>query len=145
VEALIPLLVALPLLAAGVSVALWRMVRLQQLLALVTVAAVLVLSIVVLARVEADGAIAVDLGGWPAPVGITLVADLMSALFLCVSLATILAVLVYAIGQPRADKSAFYFHPLYLILTAGVSASFLTVISSTCSWPSRSCSRPATC
>jgi multicomponent Na+:H+ antiporter subunit D len=33
---------------------------------------------------------------------------------------------VFAIGQPREDKSAYYFHPLYLLLTAGVSAAFLT-------------------
>jgi multicomponent Na+:H+ antiporter subunit D len=126
VDALLPLLVALPLLAAGVSVVLWRLVPLQQALGVVTVAASLVAAVAVLVEVEAEGPVAVDLGGWAAPVGITLVADLMSALFLCVSLATVLAVLVYAIGQPRADKASFYFHPLYLVLTAGVSASFLT-------------------
>jgi multicomponent Na+:H+ antiporter subunit D len=126
VEALIPLLVALPLLAAGVSIAVWRLVRFQQVLGVATVVATLAGSVVLLLEVEAEGPIAVDLGGWPAPIGITLVADLMATMFLVISLATVLAVLVYAIGQPRADKSAFYFHPLYLILTAGVSASFLT-------------------
>jgi multicomponent Na+:H+ antiporter subunit D len=126
VNALVPLLVALPLLTAGISVVLWRMVRLQQLLALAVVTASLGISIAVLVHVERHGTVAVDMGAWPAPIGITLVADLMSAMLLCVSLATVLAVLVYAIGQPRADKAAYYFHPLYLVLTAGVSASFLT-------------------
>ena len=47
----------------------------------------------------------VTLGGWPAPVGITLVADLFSALMLVIGLITVLAVLVFAIGQPAATTT----------------------------------------
>lgn len=125
-DAAIPLLVALPLAASGLSIVLWRRVRVQQALGVGTVATSLGLAVGLLLHVESRGIVAVDIGGWPAPIGITLVADLLSMMLLCVSLATVLAVLVYAIGQPRTDKSAFYFHPLYLVLTAGVSASFLT-------------------
>ena len=122
---LVPLLVVLPLLAAGVSMALWRTLLLQQVLGVGVVVANLAVSLVVLAEAADGGPVAVDLGGWEAPVGITLVADVTSALLLAVSLATVLAVLVFAIDQPRNDKRAYYFHPLYLVLTAGVSASFL--------------------
>jgi multicomponent Na+:H+ antiporter subunit D len=66
------------------------------------------------------------MGGWPAPLGITLVADLLASMLLTISLVTVLGVFVYAIGQPRADKGAYYFHSLYLVLAAGVSAAFLT-------------------
>ena len=125
-RALLPLLVGLPLAAAGVSIALWRKLLLQQVLGVAVVTVCLGMSVAVLVDVERNGSVAVDLGGWPAPIGITLVADLMAAMFLCVSLATVLAVLLFAIGQPRADKAAFYFHPLYLVLTAGVASSFLT-------------------
>jgi multicomponent Na+:H+ antiporter subunit D len=38
----------------------------------------------------------------------------------------VLLVLVYAIGQPGTDEAAPSFHPVYLVLTAGVSAAFLT-------------------
>ncbi|HWH28872.1 MAG TPA: proton-conducting transporter membrane subunit, partial [Mycobacteriales bacterium] len=41
------------------------------------------------------------------------------------STSMVLAVLVYAIGSPRTADAVF-FHPLYLVLAAGVSASFLT-------------------
>ena len=37
-----------------------------------------------------------------------------------------LAVLVFAIGQPGADADQPVFHPVYLVMTAGVSLSFLT-------------------
>jgi multicomponent Na+:H+ antiporter subunit D len=79
-----------------------------------------------LVHVESAGTIVVQVGGWPAPYGITLVADLFSALLLTVSMATVVGVLVYAIGQLERIVEARFFHPLYLTLTAGVAASFLT-------------------
>jgi multicomponent Na+:H+ antiporter subunit D len=122
---LVPAMVVAPIIAAGVSMALWRFVVVQQVLGLAVLS-----GCVAGAAVLVDGAMAgplvVHMGGWQAPVGITLVADLLSSLLLLISLITVLAVFVFAIGQPRNDKSAFYFHPLYLLLTAGVSASFLT-------------------
>ncbi|MEW6152421.1 MAG: Na+/H+ antiporter subunit D [Actinomycetota bacterium] len=123
---LVPLLVVMPLLGAGLSMALWRFVRIQQVLGVALLSGGLAASLALLAHVVATGPVVVHLGGWRAPVGITLVADVLSVLLLSVALATLLAVFVFAIGQPRADKSAFYFHALYLVLAAGVSASFLT-------------------
>src|SRR5699024_6360167 len=66
---------------------------------------------------------------WPEPLGITLVADRLSALMLLISSFVILSVLVFAIGQRVADGDedaplAIYF-PTYLVLSAGVSNAFL--------------------
>ena len=122
---LVPLIVALPVIGAGFTMALWRRVLIQQLLGGAVLTGCLVLSLVVLAHVSAEGPVVVQIGGWDAPVGITLVADLLSSLLLSVSLATLLAVFGFAVGQPRADKGAYYFHSLYLVLAGGVSASFL--------------------
>ena len=118
--------VVLPLAGAAVSLLAWRSVRLQQVIAVALVAVSLALTVLLLLEAWRDGPVAVTLGGWPGSFGITLVADTLAALLLAISLLTILAVLVFAIGQPRADKGAFYFHPLYLVLTGGVSAVFLT-------------------
>jgi multicomponent Na+:H+ antiporter subunit D len=126
VNILIPAMIVLPVIAAGLSMALWRHVLLQQTLGVLVLSACLTGSIVLIAATSAAGPAAVHIGGWNAPVGITLVADLLSSMLLAISLATVLAVFVFAIGQPRHDKSAYYFHPLFLLLAAGVSASFLT-------------------
>jgi multicomponent Na+:H+ antiporter subunit D len=126
VRVLIPLMIVAPLVAAGVSMALWRHVRLQQVIGVLVLAGCVAGSFVVLSEVAQHGPVAVNVGGWEAPVGITLVADLLAMLLLSISLVTVLAVFVFAIGQPREDKSAFYFHPLFLVLASGVSASFLT-------------------
>ena len=68
----------------------------------------------------------VQAGDWPAPVGITLVADRLSALMLLTATVVLLAVLVYAIGQPGVERNHVGFQSVYLILAAGVSAAFLT-------------------
>jgi multicomponent Na+:H+ antiporter subunit D len=67
----------------------------------------------------------VQSGAWEAPIGITLVADRFAAMMLVTSLLMLLAVLVYAVGQGEAEREHATFHPVYLGLAAGVSASFL--------------------
>ncbi|HTO00760.1 MAG TPA: proton-conducting transporter membrane subunit, partial [Microthrixaceae bacterium] len=122
---IIPMLVVLPLLGAGINMALWRHVRIQQILGVSILGSSLVMSLFLLRHVDKFGPVAVHLGDWAAPVGITLVADVFAILLLTVALIALLAVFVYAIGQPRADKGAFYFHSLYLVLAAGIAGSFL--------------------
>jgi hypothetical protein len=68
----------------------------------------------------------VQAGGWPAPLGITLVADRVSTIMLVVGSIMLLAVLVYAIGEPGAERNHVGFQSVYLVLAAGVSASLLT-------------------
>ncbi len=123
---LIPAMIVLPVIAAGVSIAAWRRVKFQQVLGVAVLGGSVVGALALVFRAADAGPLVVHIGGWQAPIGITLVADLLSSLLLSISLITVLAVFLFAIGQPRYDKSAFYFHPLFLLLTAGVSASFLT-------------------
>ena len=84
------------------------------------------LAVALLVEVDRDGPVAVQAGGWPAPIGITLVADRLSAIMLVVAALMLLAVLVYAIGQPGAERNHVGFQSVYLVLAAGVSAAFLT-------------------
>ena len=131
---LVPLPVVLPLVAAGASIALARFPWVQRLLSLVVLASVSVAAAVLLVHVDSEGTVAVQMGAWPAPFGISLVADRLSALLVLVSSLVTLAVLVYAVGQGIADARAetgtrmpvSVFHPVYLVLSAGVSLAFLT-------------------
>ncbi len=121
--ALLPLSVVLPLVGAALCLVFSRVRALQRTVTLVTLAAGVGMAAMVLARVDAEGPTAVQVGEWAAPVGITLVADLMAALFLLFAMLTILGVAVYAIGQGADGRSVF--HPAYLVLAAGVAGSFL--------------------
>ncbi len=126
----VPLPVVLPLFTAGVKLALGsRWPRVQQWLSVISLAVVLIIGFVLMLGAHAFGPQAVQVGGWAAPIGITLVADRLSALMVTVSAAITLAVLVYSIGQGMAGKAEVaplsVYQPTYLILVAGVSNAFL--------------------
>ena len=88
----------------------------------------LVVAALIVRQVDAAGeasAIAVYLtANWPAPYGITLVADRLSALMLLVVAVVALCAALYAsAGWSRAGS---YFHPLFQIQLMGVNGAFLT-------------------
>jgi multicomponent Na+:H+ antiporter subunit D len=123
---LLPAPILLPLLGAALSMGLAGRRPIQRAIGIVTLLASTAASVAVLVEVEANGIQSVQAGAWEAPIGITLVADLFSAMLLVIGNLMVLAVLVYALGQPDADRHQPTFHPVYLVLAAGVSASFLT-------------------
>ncbi|MFI9626368.1 Na+/H+ antiporter subunit D [Streptomyces sp. NPDC052042] len=129
-NALVPLPVLLPLCATGLSLAFGTRLKLvQRLVSVVVLSVVLALSAVLMIVTDLHGPLAVHLGDFAPPLGITLVADRLSGLMLTVSSAITLCVLVYSIGQGMADRDeetpVAVFHPAYLILVAGVSDTFL--------------------
>jgi multicomponent Na+:H+ antiporter subunit D len=123
--ALLTLPIGLPLAAAALSVVTGRWRSAQRVVGVATLTILLGTSVALLVAVDRDGARATQVGGWPAPFGITLVADRLTAVMLVVAAVMLLAVLVYAIGQGGEERRHVGFHPVYLAMTAGVSASFL--------------------
>ena len=87
---------------------------------------ILASAVAVLARVEASGIQVLQIGGWPAPFGITLVADLFSALL--VVMVGIVGVVVTGNSFSGVDprREAFGYHALLHVLLMGVSGAFLT-------------------
>lgn len=123
---LVALPIVLPLFAAAFSVVLGRWRAMQRLLCITTLTATSVISVVLLVEVDRHGPVVVNAGGWAAPVGIALVVDRLSAIMLVVSSLMLLTVLVYAIGQPGAERNHVGFQSVYMILAAGVAGSFIT-------------------
>jgi multicomponent Na+:H+ antiporter subunit D len=118
--------ILLPLLGAALSIGMGRSRTAQRLIGVATLTTVAVMSVILLIRVDTEGITSVQAGGWAVPIGITLVADRLAAIMLVIATLMLLAVLVYAIGQPGAEEHHVGFHPVYLILAAGVSSAFLT-------------------
>ncbi len=125
-ERLVALPVVMPLLAAGVSVGLGRWRWAQRVVTLSVLSGLTVAAAALTVHVDRHGIIAVQAGGWRAPIGITLVVDRLSGLLLTTSLLTLLAVALFAVGEGKVETRHVGFHPLYLILTAGVSAALIT-------------------
>ncbi len=86
----------------------------------------LVSAIALFIRVEADGIQALHLGGWPAPFGITLVADLLAALLVVTVGIVAVAATAAAFAGVDPRREAIGYHPLVQILLMGVAGAFLT-------------------
>ncbi len=79
-----------------------------------------------LARVRQGGILAEQMGAWPAPFGITLVADHLSAVMLVVTAVIGLAANVYALADIDRRYQALGFHSFFQILIAAICGAFLT-------------------
>jgi len=84
------------------------------------------LAVALLAAVWEHGVIAAQMGGWAAPFGITLVADLLSAVMVLITAITGLAVAVYAVVDIDSRREALGYHALFQVLLAGICGAFVT-------------------
>ena len=125
-EWLLILPIMLPLVTAIACFLLRRQRPASRWLSVVGSALLLVIAVVLLAEVWAHGVLAVQMGAWPAPFGITLVADLLSAVMVVITGVIGLAVAVYALADLDARREAYGYHALFQALLAGVVGAFLT-------------------
>ena len=123
---MLPLLVALPLGGAALSLLLVRRLQAQRTLSLVVLAGLLGLSGWSLGQAWDGSVSSTRVGGSDPVIGIVLAVDPLSAIMLVVSAIMLLVVMVYAIGSTRTKDQAPAFHPVYLVLAAGVCGSFVT-------------------
>jgi len=122
---LLALPIAIPFLTA-VAAYLWRSGPTGRWISLAGSLASLAASAALMAAVLREGVVAAQMGGWPAPFGITLVADFLSAVMVVITAITGLATAIYALGEigPRLERLGY--HALFQILIAGVTGAFLT-------------------
>jgi multicomponent Na+:H+ antiporter subunit D len=121
---ILPILI--PMLTGIVAVLAYRWHRAQGWLGLLGASALLGAAIGLLTDVWHRGIQVAQIGNWVAPYGITLVADLFSAIM--VTLAGIIgfAVAVYSLANIDPARVKFGYHPLYHFLLMGVCGAFLT-------------------
>ncbi len=126
---LIPLPVLLPAIAAALALLFGKHVNFQRTIAIITLIMLMVLNGSMILVTDLEGIQTVQLGGWDAPIGITLVADRLSTMMLFVSAIVLFCVMWYAISQGVRDgtdeEPVAVFLPVYMLLTMGVNLSFL--------------------
>jgi multicomponent Na+:H+ antiporter subunit D len=115
-----------PFFAAALGFALWRFPLAQRATSLVGVAGSLITAWALFMRVNEGGVIASPMGGWPAPYGISLVADLFSAVMVLITATIGTVVFVVSLSYRESLQSHPGFHPLVHILLLGVTGAFLT-------------------
>jgi formate hydrogenlyase subunit 3/multisubunit Na+/H+ antiporter MnhD subunit len=116
-------IVSLPLVAAGLSVVLPKIGKPA---AFFTAVATSVLVAMLDSEVLLQGAVELQVGGWAAPLGISLRADGLSAVMLSIACLIAGTVTFYAAGYFGADTAPPGFWPLWLFLWAALNALFLS-------------------
>lgn len=125
-QILLVLPILVPLIAAALQLALLRAIPLQRGISVLSAAALLISSILLLLRVVEGGILAEQVGSWPAPFGITLVADVFSVVMVLIAAVVGFCITLYSFATIDLIRERHGYHPLLQALLMGVCGSFLT-------------------
>ncbi|MGL4234671.1 monovalent cation/H+ antiporter subunit D [Tabrizicola sp.] len=118
--------VVLPAIVAALMViALRGSLRLQRIVGVASILALNAIALALLWSATVHGPEAYFVGDWPAPFGIVLMLDRLSALMVALLAGLALVAVLYAIGSGWDAKGA-HFHPLLQFLLMGIGGAFLT-------------------
>ncbi len=98
--------IIIPLLTAAILLFFAKKIAIQRWISTISLMATLVVSLFLIHKIDQNGIQTLDIGSWPAPFGITLVSDMLSALL--VTTATLVALgcvqAVFFIRSTRLEK-----------------------------------------
>lgn len=120
---MLPILIAF---AAAISCFLTRKTGLDRYISIIASAAHTLVSIQLVLAVAEGNILVTQLGDWPAPFGITMVADGLSAAMTLITGITGLAVSIYSLTDLGKRACFQGVHALFHMLLAGVTGAFLT-------------------
>jgi multicomponent K+:H+ antiporter subunit D len=112
------------MLAPLIVLAMRHDIVLQRIFSLAGTVALLAVSVALVAMAAAGPPQMYALGNWPAPFGIVLVLDRLSAMMVLLTSALALFVLVYA--SHGWDRKGWHFHALFQFQLMGINGAFLT-------------------
>ncbi|MDU7361648.1 MAG: Na+/H+ antiporter subunit D [Propionibacteriaceae bacterium] len=126
---LIPVPVLLTFFSAAVTLLFPRRPMVHRVISIGSLTGVAVIAASFMVLTDRYGALALWIGDWPVPLGISLVVDRLSALMLFVASIVALSVLIFSTGQDKdeikRETPVSIFHPTFLLLMAGISNAFL--------------------
>src|SRR5699024_1125704 len=120
---LIVLPMLLPLLAGILLIFVPRYSKLQRYVSLFVMLANIGISIYLLGKIQTDGILRLDFGGWEPPFGILFVADSFSVLLVLTSSIVTAACIIYAFSSVSRTYEKMFFYSFVNFLVAGVNGS----------------------
>ena len=121
---ILPILI--PLLTGIFLIFLTRKVNVQRVVSLISAIISIVIAFSLVIEVKTDGIQVLQASNWDAPFGISIVADMLSALLVLVTSIIVFSVLIYSFKHIDADREKFFYYPLVQFLIVGVNGAFLT-------------------
>ena len=123
---LLVLPVVVPMLTAVLLLVLWPYRRWQHVLSCLGAAALLGVSLVLLATVWREGILAARMGDWAVPFAISLTVDLLGAIMVVLTALMGLCTTVYSIASISAQRERTGYYPLLHFLLMGVCGALIT-------------------
>ena len=118
--------IVLPLFTMALLLLAWKSVTAQKIIGVTGSALMLLSAAILISLVDRHGMLVLQVGNWPAPFGITLVADRLSSIMVMLAGLMMFAVSVYSLAMVDDRRVDFGFHPLVQLLLMGVCGAFLT-------------------
>lgn len=118
--------IILPLIAGLIFVIFRKNIKLQRVGSVSILLITGTVALYIINQINYKGIQTLQLGGWEAPFGIGLVADMLSAILIFTTSVVAICCLLFAINSIGEEREAYFFYPLFLFLIAGVNGSFLT-------------------
>lgn len=104
----------------------WKNFKAHRAINLISSIVSLVISVILITEVLNDGIQTLYVGSWKAPFGISLVADLLSAIMVVITAVIGFATAVYSLATMDEAREKFGYYPLLQILLMGINGAFLT-------------------
>lgn len=123
-QILIILPLILPLLT-GIS-ALIRYRNMRRILVVAGILVNMMVCLIILFQLRNGGIYVSQMGGHPAPYGISIVVDSLSAILLAVTSVIAFAIILFSQGTIDANRERFAYYPLLAFLLMGINFSFLS-------------------
>lgn len=120
----LPLII--PIIVGVILVFIRPFVKTQRVISLVTMLGLAGISLYILNKIQTEGILRLDFGGWEPPFGILFVADSFAMLFVLTANIVTAICLIYAFSSIGESHEKMFFYPFVLFLIAGVNGSFLT-------------------
>lgn len=118
--------IAIPFVTAIFCIVAWQNRQTQRILAVFGSVTLIFIAAVLLIVVYHNGIQVTYIGNWHAPFGITLVADLFSAIMVNMAALVGFSVIIFSLASVDERRRSFGYYPLVLILLMGVCGAFLT-------------------
>ncbi|WP_449538983.1 Na+/H+ antiporter subunit D [Ferdinandcohnia sp. Marseille-Q9671] len=118
--------IVIPIILGMIMVIFRKNIKLQRMISVIATTAIGIVSVCMIQQIRTEGIQVLHLGGWEAPFGVSMVADMLSAILVLVTSIVTLCCLLYSFRTIGKERESFYFYPLFLFLLTGVNGSFLT-------------------
>lgn len=125
-EQLIILPIIIPLFFAVIMLMFCNKVSLHKYINLLSSVISLAVSFIILYLTITNKIISLQVGGWIAPFGITIVSDLLSSVMVVITAIIGFSTALYSIGTIDSHREKYLYYPLLQFLLMGINGAFLT-------------------